>query len=96
MDYDRLLQGRPYALARAEKRALFTQGLSELTRLHRDCCPEYGRLLDALGTPEVLDAPEDAPMLPVGLFKELALRSIPEKQVFKTLTSSGTTGQRVS
>lgn len=96
MDYDRLLQGRPYALARAEKRALFTQGLSELTRLHRDCCPEYGRLLDALGTPEVLDAPEDAPMLPVGLFKELALRSIPEKQVFKTLTSSGTTGQRVA
>ena len=35
-------------------------------------------------------------MLPVGLFKELALRSIPEEQVFKTLTSSGTTGQRVS
>ena len=29
-------------------------------------------------------------------FKELELRSIPEGEVFKTITSSGTTGQRVS
>ena len=35
-------------------------------------------------------------MLPVSLFKELELRSIPEGEVFKTITSSGTTGQRVS
>ena len=35
-------------------------------------------------------------MLPVGLFKSHALRSIPEDGVFKIVTSSGTTGTAVS
>jgi len=35
-------------------------------------------------------------MLPVGLFKSHALRSIPQDRVFKTVTSSGTTGAAVS
>ncbi len=34
-------------------------------------------------------------MLPISLFKALELRSSPEGEVFKTITSSGT-GQRVS
>jgi phenylacetate-coenzyme A ligase PaaK-like adenylate-forming protein len=39
---------------------------------------------------------EDIPFLPVSLFKSLTLKSIPDKDTFKTMTSSGTTGQRVS
>ena len=35
-------------------------------------------------------------MLPVSIFKELELRSIPDEDIFKTVTSSGTTGQTVS
>jgi hypothetical protein len=38
----------------------------------------------------------DVPYLPVGLFKSHALRSVPESAVFKTLQSSGTTGQQPS
>jgi phenylacetate-coenzyme A ligase PaaK-like adenylate-forming protein len=38
----------------------------------------------------------DAPFLPVRLFKHLDLLSVPRGQVFKTLTSSGTSNQAVS
>ena len=38
----------------------------------------------------------DLPFLPVRLFKERDLKSIPDEQVFKVMTSSGTTGQAVS
>jgi len=36
------------------------------------------------------------PFLPVSLFKELELSSVPKDEVFKIMTSSGTTGQAVS
>ena len=97
MDFDDLLLLGPYSLPRKEKRALFTQALTDLTRHHRARCPEYARLLNALGAPEDRSlTPEEVPMVPVSLFKDLDLRSVPEEAVFKTLTSSGTTGQRVS
>ena len=97
MELNTLLQYKPYSTARTEKRALYAGLLTELTQFHREHCPEYGRLLDALGCPAHMECTvESAPMLPVSLFKELELRSIPEGEVFKTITSSGTTGQRVS
>ena len=39
---------------------------------------------------------KDLPFLPVRLFKEMNLRSVPQEDVVKTMTSSGTTGQAVS
>ena len=36
------------------------------------------------------------PYIPVRLFKMLELKSIEKKDIFKTLTSSGTSGQAVS
>lgn len=39
---------------------------------------------------------EEIPFLPVSIFKELDLRSIGKDQVFKVITSSGTSGQRPS
>ncbi len=41
-------------------------------------------------------AEEDIPFLPVSIFKEMDLRSIPQEEVFKVITSSGTSGQRPS
>lgn len=38
----------------------------------------------------------DIPFYPVRMFKEYELSSIPKDEVFKVMTSSGTTGQRVS
>ena len=39
---------------------------------------------------------EHLPFIPVRLFKEFELRSVPKEEIVKTMTSSGTTGQRRS
>lgn len=97
MESSALLQLEPYALPHSEKQGVFSKVLTELTQFHRENCPEYRRLLQALGCPENMECTEEtAPFLPVSIFKELELRSVPEDAGFKTLTSSGTTGQKVS
>jgi Acyl-protein synthetase, LuxE len=94
---DELLALPQYSLARAEKDAILAQGLSELTEHHRARCREYARVLSAFhGEGVRIARPADAPWLPVNLFKTHRLRSIPEDEVFKVLTSSGTTSQAVS
>lgn len=85
----------PYGLPKAEKDALLLAGLSELTAHHRAHCPPYARILDAFAFSRA-EYLEDIPFLPVSLFKSHSLRSVPQEEVFKTLTSSGTTGQAVS
>jgi len=92
-----LLSLPPYGLGRAEKRAFLAAELSALTANHAARCPAYAKMLAALGV--ALDAPmalEAVPFLPVRAFKEFSLKSVPDAEVFKTLTSSGTTGQQVS
>ena len=97
MTFEELLQIPPYALGHEEKHALLTERLLELTEHHRASCPEYRRMLDSLGYDrERVSGYEDLPFLPVRLFKELDLKSVPREEVVKTMTSSGTTGQAVS
>ena len=94
---DQVLELEPYSLQREEKRRLYTQALSELTRTHAEGCGEYGRILEVLGHDCAKDfAPEDQPMLPVRLFKRYELCSVPREEVAKVMTSSGTSGQQVS
>jgi hypothetical protein len=66
--------------------------LAELTTHHREHCPEYDRILSALAVPGEFEALTDLPWLPVRLFKTHRLKSIPDDDVFRVLTSSGTTG----
>lgn len=87
----------PYDLDKESKDRLITKELLELTRHHRENCPEYKRFLDAVGFNEDdVETASDIPFFPVRLFKNVDLLSIPREDVFKTMTSSGTTGQRVS
>lgn len=97
LSMDELAARSPYSLDKEEKHALYGEYLSSLTERHYAACPEYRRILDAMGyTPPSLLEAEDIPMLPVRLFKEYDLRSVPAESVAKTMTSSGTTGQQVS
>lgn len=90
-------QLNPYSLEKAEKDRLLTEELLELTRFHRARCPEYANFLETVGYDETkTKALEDIPFFPVRLFKEFDLLSVGRGEVFKTMTSSGTTGQRVS
>lgn len=97
MLFEDLLRMAPYSLDVAEKEQLLTERLFELTKLHKCNCPEYDRILVSIGFNETLiKSYKDLPFLPVRLFKELNLKSVPENDIVKTMTSSGTTGQAVS
>lgn len=83
----------PYSLAKPEKERLLLKELNELTEMHRKKCVEYARFLDAIGYAGQAKALEEVPFLPIRIFKELDLKSIPDEAVFKTMKSSGTSGQ---
>ena len=97
MNFDDLLHAPQYSLPQAQKEAVLVPQFNELTRHHRRNCPPYDRLLAAV-YPGESDANSlaEIPFLPIALFKTHKLCSVPESEIFKTLTSSGTTGQQVS
>lgn len=96
-DFNGLLEIPPYSLDKAAKTAALTEELKRLTKHHIDACPAYARMMRALGLDlDKVKTYEDLPFLPVSLFKDLTLKSVSDAEVFKTLTSSGTTGQKVS
>lgn len=93
----RLLEIPPYALKADEKREMLEADFQELIRYHYNSCEEYKKILDLFGYDPAVDGSlEDMPMLPVRMFKEYELRSVPEEEIVKTMTSSGTSGQKVS
>lgn len=97
MTYDELLEMTPYSLCKEEKNKILTKRLKELTKLHKENCKEYSRILDSISFDvNNVDNYEQLPYLPVRLFKELELRSVAKEDVVKTMTSSGTSGQAVS
>ncbi|MBO4687290.1 MAG: acyl-protein synthetase [Clostridiales bacterium] len=97
MEFDVIAQIAPYSLDKASKTKLLTERLLELTENHKENCPEYHRMLDAVGyDPDKVQSYYDLPFLPVRLFKELSLKSVSDEDVIKTMTSSGTSGQAVS
>lgn len=96
-DFARWLDLEPYSLGAEEKRPIFTDALRKLTQWHAEHCREYQHILNLLGAcSAAITGPSDAPYIPVRLFKEFDLLSIGQEEVFKTLLSSGTSGQQVS
>ena len=97
MTFNEILRIAPYSLEKKEKEKLLTDRLLELTEHHKNNCREYARILKATGYDQSkVEDYRQLPFLPVRMFKELELRSVPEDEVVKTMTSSGTTGQAVS
>lgn len=97
MTFDEIISIPPYSLNKEEKTKLLTERLVELTRLHQEKCPEYKKMLSAINYIEKeVKTYTDLPFLPVRLFKDMELKSVPQEEIVKTMTSSGTTGQAVS
>ena len=97
MELDDILNISPYSLDKTAKRLLLNERLRELTQYHYMHCDAYKKMMEAIGL-DIDNLPEydSLTFLPVRLFKEFELRSVNEEEVVKTMTSSGTTGQRVS
>lgn len=88
-----------YGLASAEKERVLTSHIHSLTVHHASGCPAYRSVLHGMFPPGAEGyAPrvDQMPFLHVRLFKEHLLRSVPDEQIIKTITSSGTTGAAVS
>lgn len=86
----------PYHLEQSEKEQQLLAKLNELTKWHQGHCAEYRAMLAKSGAIVEGEHLEDVPYLPVQLFKLMDLKSVPQEDVVKVLTSSGTTGQAVS
>ena len=87
-----------FSKPQAQREADLRDELVALTEHHRARSVQYRRILDAIGHPagRAYERVADLPWLPVRLFKTHALKSVPDDEVFKVLTSSGTTGAEVS
>ena len=97
MNIDTLFNIDPYSLCKNKKSEFLDDYLLDLTRHHYMKSRHYRRMLDALN----LDINEkipytELPFLPVRLFKMYDLASVEKKDIVKTMTSSGTSGQQVS
>ncbi|MGK5675981.1 acyl-protein synthetase [Micromonospora sp. URMC 106] len=83
-----------FTLTQPEKEERLRDELVGLLAHHRRHCPPYARILDALGGADGDAATlADLPWLPVRLFKTRKLASVPDDEVIRVLTSSGTTGE---
>ena len=78
----------------ARRTALLPE-LVELVEHHRRSCPAYARVLDAIGhgADRRYRSVADLPWLPVRMFKEHELSSVPDADITSVLSSSGTTGR---
>ena len=91
------LKLRPFQLGADQKKQIIKDALLDLTQWHQSNCKEYKRIIDLFDVDlNNIRALEDIPFIPVRLFKEFDLRSIADDDIFKTMTSSGTSGQEVS
>ncbi|MEW7864208.1 acyl-protein synthetase [Aeromonas diversa] len=86
-----LLSAPVFGLPQADKAALLLGRLNALTVRHRAACAPYDNILSAYGWGEAGDD-ESLPYLAARLFKLARWQSVPDQEVFKVLTSSGTTG----
>ena len=88
----------PFSMEKDEKDRYLTGKMIELIQYHRDHCSAYRKMTDALGCDlRRITHYSQLPYLPVSLFKDLRLSSLEEgEDDFKTVTSSGTSGQRRS
>ena len=76
---------------------MFFNDLIELTNHHIDHCESYKRLVTNFlqsKTTSSIKTLDEIPFIHVSVFKESILSSIDERDVFKTLKSSGTTGSQ--
>ncbi len=97
MNFDELLALPQYSLPQAEKEAVLLAQLNDLTDYHLTQSVEFRKLTTVLKPGyQKAERLADLPFVPVGLFKSHLLSSVPPEKRFKTLTSSGTTGQQVS
>ena len=76
---------------------VFADKLTSIIKHHYKNCNKYKKILDFLNYNfKKKYKLEDQPFLPINLFKEHDLVSVPKNKIYKTLNSSGTTSNKLS
>lgn len=92
-DLEQMLLQDPYSMEKAEKEAMLSEKLIALTRHHDTNCKQYHAIVKYLNMDiENLRSYYDILPVPVRLFKEFELLSVPPDTIRKVMTSSGTGG----
>ncbi len=67
--------------------------LDELTTHHQDNCEPYRKFVSSFfENYQASRCLEQIPFVPIGLFKQMELKSVPQPRIVRTLESSGTSG----
>lgn len=97
MPLDELIDCQQFSLDKTEKEKALFAAVKPLHEHHYANSKEYKRVCDAVFPHHgAMTQLSDVPFLPVSIFKTHALKSVSDENVFKVLTSSGTTGQTPS
>ncbi len=98
MPYEDLLSFSPFELEPAQKAKALKKACVESFDHHYAACEEYRRFCDKRGVSILADSFDyaDIPYLPVGIFKKLALSSVGDADIVRTLHSSATSSQTPS
>jgi len=94
---DVLLEDKPYTLSFKEKQSVFMDAIKEVTEHHIQNCKPYKTLCEKRKfDPNQLTTLYNLPYLPVSIFKDRLLLSMPEKELFREINSSATTSGKPS
>ena len=74
----------------------FLGKINKLNNFHYKNSSQFRKIIDLIYPLKRIKILEDIPFIPAKLFKELELKSIPNKKIFKILNSSGTSSGKPS
>jgi hypothetical protein len=80
-----------------EKITFLASLLDDLTQLHQENCVPYRKIVESFFCEyQPMSSIEQVPFIPIGLFKQIELKSVPSSSIVRTLKSSGTSGNTSS
>ena len=93
MNFKDYIELEQFSLSKSEKDKHFFNLLNQLNQHHFQNSEEYQKTSEIFFHKNVnIYTTEDMPFLPVSVFKNKLLTSVPEENIYKILKSSGTTG----
>lgn len=93
MNFKDYIELEQFSLSKEEKNKHFFKLLNELNQYHLSNSEDYKKTSEIyFHKNENITSTEDMPFLPVSVFKNKLLASVPQEDIYKILKSSGTTG----
>lgn len=93
MNFNEYIEIEQFSMKKSEKEKYFSRLLNELNLHHLSNSQEYKKISEIYFNKKGgVSLISDVPFLPVSIFKNKLLTSIPQENIYKILKSSGTTG----